>query len=129
MSRWLFQLEQFLGFAVLADLEIFIGLTVILGGAAAYLSGRAAANTWRPALVLIPYVALLTAAVRFIHFALFDAVLLSPFLYLRDFIVLLVLAGLGFRITRATQMARQYHWLFRRAGPFGWRPRNPGSPG
>ena len=35
------------------SIEIYIGLTVILGGAAAYLMGRNFAENWRPAWTLL----------------------------------------------------------------------------
>ena len=46
-------------------------VTGILGGGAAWLAGRAIAGTWRPAWHVVGYMALLGAAIRFIHFALF----------------------------------------------------------
>lgn len=107
--------------AWMANLEVFIGITVVLGGTAAFLTGRAIALSWRPAVVLIAYMAILAGAARFIHFALFDGVLLSPSYYLVDFLVVLAFAGLGYRMTRAHQMATQYRWLYHRFGPFGWR--------
>ena len=47
-------------------------VTGVLGGGAAWLTGRAIAETWRPYWHVIIYVALSGAAVRFIHFALFE---------------------------------------------------------
>ena len=41
----------------------------------------------------------------------------------RSLPVLFLLAGLGFRLTRARQMAGQYGWLFERTGPLTWRER------
>lgn len=102
----------------------FLLVTVFLGGGAAYLTGRAVALTWRTLPVLLVYIILLAAAVRFIHFSLFSGRLLSLHYYLVDFVVLLILAGLGFRITRASQMAGQYRWLYERSGPLFWRTRS-----
>ena len=42
--------------------------------------------------------ALLGAAVRFVHFALFDATLLSPVSYAADTLYLLLLSALAWRI-------------------------------
>ncbi|HET7715363.1 MAG TPA: hypothetical protein VFK86_07025 [Bauldia sp.] len=101
----------------------FLLVTLFLGGGAAYLTGRAVAINWRPIVYLVIYLFLLTGAVRFIHFALFEGTLLSLHFFIVDVVVLLVLGGLGFQITRARQMARQYSWIYERAGPISWRLR------
>jgi hypothetical protein len=98
-------------------------VTVLIGGGAAWLMGRAIAQTWRPVWHLLIYTALLGCAVRFVHFALFEATLLAPVSYAADTIWLLILAALSWRMTRAAQMATQYYWLFERTGPFSWKPR------
>jgi hypothetical protein len=100
---------------------IFVLVTIVLGGGAAALAGRAIARTWRPWWQVVVYAAILGFAVRFIHFALFGATLLSLHYYVVDTAVCLVLAGIGFRAARAQQMVRQYHWLYRAAGPLRWR--------
>jgi hypothetical protein len=89
----------------------FLLVTVILGGGAAFLAGRAIAQTWRPWWQGMLYMFILGAAVRFIHFALFDGTLLSLPAYGLDTAVAIGFAALGFRITRARQMARQYGFL------------------
>ncbi|MEP0320678.1 DUF6867 family protein [Bauldia litoralis] len=101
----------------------FLLVTLFLGGGAAYLTGRAVAATWRPYRSLVIYIVLLTAAVRFIHHALFGGTLLSLQFYAVDLVILLVLGSLGFRITRAGQMTTQYGWIFQRSGPLSWRSR------
>ena len=50
---------------------LFLLVTVVMGGGAAWMTGRACAITWRPAVVLALYLVVLAAAVRFIHMALF----------------------------------------------------------
>ena len=102
-------------------LWIFLLLTVGIGGAAAYASGKAIAQTWRPFRQVPLYCLLLAAGVRFCHFALFEEPLLSPVSYAVDFLVALLCAALGFRLVRARQMATQYRWLFTRSGVLGWR--------
>ena len=102
-------------------LWIFLLLTVGIGGAAAYASGKAIAQTWRPFRQVPLYCLLLAAGVRFCHFALFEEPLLSPVSYAVDFLVALLCAALGFRLVRARQMATQYRWLFTRSGMLGWR--------
>ena len=101
----------------------FLLVTVFIGGGAAYLTGRAVALTWRPALQFVAYTIGLTFAVRFIHYALFHGTLLSLHYGLVDFIVLLAFGSLGFRFTRANQMATQYAWIYERPSPFSWRER------
>jgi len=107
-----------------SPLQILL-VTGLIGGGAAWLTGRAIALTWRPYWHLIVYTALLGAAVRFVHFALFEGALLSPLSYVADTLYLLVLSSLAWRATRAAQMATQYHWLFERTGPLTWRERGP----
>ena len=96
-------------------------VTGLIGGGAAWLSGRAIAQTWRPLWHVVGYMALLGAAVRFVHFALFEADLLAPLSYAADTAFLLLVGCLGWRMTRTTQMVTQYAWLYDRAGPFTWR--------
>jgi len=103
----------------------FVFVTVALGGGAAWMTGRASANTWTPNWQLVIFLALLACAVRFIHFALFNGTLISPWYYCVDLIVLLIIGFAGQRHTRAAQMARQYRFAFARSGPFGW-ARRPG---
>ena len=47
-------------------------VTGVIGGGAAFLAGRAIAQTWRPFWNVLLYMAMLGAAVRFVHFALFE---------------------------------------------------------
>lgn len=98
----------------------FFLCTLMLGGSAAWLSGRAIAVTWRPWWHIVAYMLILGFAVRFIHFALFDAPLLSLHYYLVDTTVCMLLGLLGFRVTRAGQMATQYRFLYRRRGLLSW---------
>ena len=65
---------------LLADeqsLGIFFLVSVAMGGGAAWLAGRAIAATWRTWWHIALYMALLSVAVRFLHFALFDGKFLS----------------------------------------------------
>src|SRR5258708_3424037 len=106
-------------------LGIFLLVSVFLGGGAAWLAGRAIAATWRPWWHVAFYMLVLALAVRFIHFALFDATLLSLHYYLVDFGVCLGFGFLGFQATRAAQMATQYRRLNVRTGAFTWHRRPP----
>jgi hypothetical protein len=98
----------------------FLFVTVALAGGAAYLTGRAVARSWQGNATLVAYMVMLAGATRFIHFALFQGTLLSPYYLVVDFIVITALALLGKRITRARQMARQYSFEFDRTGLFSW---------
>ncbi|WP_310619289.1 DUF6867 family protein [Flexibacterium corallicola] len=99
---------------------VFLFLVVILGGLAAYATGRAIANTWRPLFVLFWFIFLLTCAMRFLSFALFEEPLLSIQYLVVDYVVLITIALLGWRYTRTNQMTLQYSWLYRKTSPFSW---------
>ena len=106
--------------------ETFLQILLVtgaIGGGAAWLTGRAIAQTWRPYWHLVAYIALLGAAVRFVHFALFEADLLAPLSYLVDTLFFLAVGSLAFRVTRTAQMVTQYPWLYERFGPLRWRDR------
>jgi hypothetical protein len=96
-------------------------VTFILGGGAAWLSGRAIAGAWQPLRHVIVTALLFGAAARFIHFALFAGTLLSAASYGCDTLIFLLVGAIAWRATRAAQMLRQYPWLYVRNGPFGWR--------
>ena len=103
---------------------VFLVLTLILGGGAAFLSGRGQAKSWKPHWRLFFYVALLAAAVRFFHYALFASDLLSLHYYIVTYVILLAAASLGYRMMRTTQMVTQYRWLYERTSPLSWRARH-----
>jgi hypothetical protein len=96
-------------------------VTGLLGGSAAWLSGRAIAATWRPPWQVAIAMLLVAAAARFIHFALFQGNLLSVTSYAADACIFLMLGLLAWRSTRAAQVVRQYPWLYARTGPLSWR--------
>lgn len=102
---------------------VFLVLTVVIGGGAAYLSARGLALGWRAFWQVAAYMLLLAAAVRFFHYALFDGELFSAYYYLVTYLVLLAIAGLAYRLTRTTQMVTQYPWLYERSSPLSWRNR------
>jgi GR25 family glycosyltransferase involved in LPS biosynthesis len=104
---------------------VFLLVTVALGGGGAALAGRAVAITWRPVWQTVIYTLMLGAAVRFIHYALFDGTLLSLHYYLVDTVICLMFGAIGFQTARASQMISQYRWLYRPDGPLRWRRRSP----
>ncbi len=96
-------------------------VTGVLGGGAAWLSGRAIADAWRPQRQVVVVALLLGDAARFFHFALFHGELLSAASYGCDALIFLIVGFVAWRATRAHQMVRQYPWLYARNGPLGWR--------
>jgi hypothetical protein len=96
-------------------------VTIGMGGAAAYLSGRAIAQTWRPFWQVPLYMLALAAVVRFFHFALFGEPFLSLPSYAVDFATAFAASALGYRTVRGHQMRTQYGWLMRASGPLGSR--------
>lgn len=96
-------------------------ITGAIGGGAAWLAGRAIAQTWRPLWHAVGYMLLLGCAVRFAHFALGSGTLVSLPSYLTDTVFLCMVGSLGWRATRTTQMVTQYPWLYQRTGPLTWR--------
>lgn len=101
-------------------LAVFALVTVVLGGAASWATGRAIAITWKPLWQLGVYIALMTFAVRFIHYSLFHQPFLTPSNVLIDYLVLTAIAYLGYRTMRAWQMQAQYPWLYRQTSPLTW---------
>ena len=104
-------------------LWVFLVLTMIIGGGAAFLAGSGLARSWKPFWRIFFYMALLAGAVRYFHYALFGGTLLSLYYYLVAYAVLLAAASLGFRAMRTTQMVTQYRWLYERTSPLTWRDR------
>ena len=109
-------------YATETPLQVLL-VTGAIGGMAASLTGQAIAQTWRPYWHLAVYILLLGAAVRFVHFALFEADLLALSSYIVDTLFLLAVSSLSFRIARTSQMVAQYPWLYERAGLLRWRDR------
>ncbi|WP_439543791.1 DUF6867 family protein [Hyphomicrobium sp.] len=101
----------------------FLLLTLAIGGGAAWRTGQAVAEGWTPVWPVLVYTAIIAAAVRFLHYALFGATLLSPLSFLIDFALLAVIGLVAYRIRRARHMTEQYGWIFERSGPLSWRDR------
>jgi predicted membrane metal-binding protein len=99
----------------------FLIITLVLGGGAAWMSGRAVALSWKPAWKAALWMIPLGFAVRFIHFALGAGTLLSPYYLAVDTLVLVAIALVSYRAARTHQMVRQYPWIYQRTGPFAWR--------
>ena len=124
----------------------FVFVTLILGGFAAFATGRALAGAWRPYALTALAVAPLAAAIAFLHYVLFEEsavplfrlgagiarlgeapgaalaeIVASLQFYGVIYAVTLAVATAGYRRTRAGMMARQYGFAFQRSGIFGWR--------
>jgi hypothetical protein len=106
----------------------FIVLNVLIGGWASWQTGRAAAQTWRPMWLIVPYAIGLGLAVRFLHFAVFAGSLLSPWFLFVDALVAAGFMLAGYRWRRSEQMSTQYRWMFARRPPFGWVDRGAAEP-
>ena len=100
---------------------VFIGLTVIITGGAAIMTGRALADGWKsPAQVVLACVGLALAN-RFLVYALFGGELLSFSGFLVNFVVITALALLAHRITAVRKMVTQYPWRYERVSLFAYR--------
>lgn len=106
------------------SIGVFIGLTLVLGGGAAILTGQAIAGTWRPAWQVMFASLGLGIADRFLVFALFDGQLFSATGYVFDTAVIMAFGLVAYRLAWVRNMVTQYPWLYERAGP--WRIRERG---
>jgi small-conductance mechanosensitive channel len=104
-----------------ASIWQFFFVTCLLGGGAAWMTGRASAQTWRPISSLVVFLLMLGIAVRFIHHALFLGTMFSLQYYIVDTIILLVVGVIGYQYTRTNQMVTQYSWLYERASLLSWK--------
>jgi uncharacterized protein DUF6867 len=102
---------------------VFVGLTVIIAGGAAIMTGRALADGWKAPWQVVLASFGLTLAERFLVYALFDGDLLSPSGFLIDFVVLTALALLAYRVTLVRKMVSQYPWRYERTSLFKYRER------
>jgi len=105
-------------------LLVFLIMTVVIGGGAAYLAGRNLASRWRPWWMPAGYMILLGLALRFFHYALFEGDLFSIHYFLTDTAVLIAATLLGYRLTMVNQMVNQYPWAYERSGPLSWRAKS-----
>ena len=102
-------------------LAVFIGLTLVAGGGAAILTGRAIAGTWRPVWQLAAACCGLGAAERFLVYGLFDGPLFSLSGYMFDTAAIMAFGLVSWRLCRTANMVRQYPWLYERAGLWRYR--------
>ncbi|UCH54470.1 MAG: hypothetical protein JSW09_09820 [Pseudomonadota bacterium] len=95
-------------------------------GGAAFATGRAVANTWRPLWQVLIYCLLLALTSRFLIYALFEGELLSASGLVTDVLWLTAVGLVGYRLTQVRKMTTQYPWLYERRDPWRYR-RRPGS--
>ena len=100
---------------------VFFFMTVVIGGGAAIMAGRALASKWRPIWMAVLYMIPLAMALRFFHYALFQGTLTSVQYWITDTLILVGFALLGYRFKRVRQMTRQYPWLYEKSSPFTWK--------
>ncbi|CDX25300.1 conserved membrane hypothetical protein [Mesorhizobium sp. ORS 3324] len=106
-----------------ASIWQFLFVTCLLGGWAAWMTGKAAAQTWGSHVRLFFYLLGLGIGIRFIHHALFEGTMFSLHYYIVDTIVLMILGFVGYQYTRTSQMVTQYNWLYERASLLSWKPK------
>jgi hypothetical protein len=105
---------------------VFVGVTGILLGFTAALTGQAIADTWRPRWPVVVSAFGLALVARFLDFSLFGGTLLSLPAFLLAWVWLAGVALAAWQVTLAHNMVRQYPWLYEPAGPFRWRQREGG---
>ncbi|MCU0831158.1 MAG: hypothetical protein MUC58_06545 [Rhizobiaceae bacterium] len=88
---------------------------------ATWMTGKAIASTWQSKAKFALAAIGLAAAVRFLHYALYEGPFLSPVHYVSDLFVLSAVGLAAYQYTRTNQMVSQYHWLYERASPLSWR--------
>lgn len=103
---------------------VFFFVSIVLGGGAAWVSGRSTAQLWRPWVVLFFSCIGLGVAVRFIHYALFGGTFFTAYYYVIDTAILLLIGTIAYRYTLANQMVAQYGWLYEKTGAFSWREKS-----
>ena len=109
--------EQLVG----SSLLVFIGITVVLFGGAAWMAGRAIALSWKSRWLVLPYGLLLGVGARFITFSLFEGRLLSISGYIISTLVVVLLMLMAHRVYQVRQMVRQYPWMVESSWWFAWR--------
>lgn len=110
-----------MSFFVEDNVWIFLILTVIVGGGAAFMAGRNLAIGWKSPWALFVYMLIFTCGVRFLHFALFKNDLFSLQYYISHGLIVQGAALLGFRTTMARQMVAKYPFAYERTSLLGWR--------
>jgi len=101
----------------------YVLMTLILFGWCSYQLGKAMANSWKSVLLMIFYTTLLACFERFLIFALFHQELFSFIIFFIDFISLLLISIIAFKITRTNYMVNQYPWKYKKKSIFQYVPK------
>ncbi len=107
--------------------SVFIGLTVVIAGGAAIMTGRALADGWKPPWQVVLACVGLDLGNRFLAYALFEGELLSLSGFVVDLVVITALALLAHRVTAVRKMVNQYPWRYERASLFAFREKPEAS--
>ena len=103
---------------------VFIGLTVIIIGGAAVMTGRALADGWRSPMQVVFACFGLALADRFLIYALFGGELLHLSGFLIDFAVITAMALVAHRLTVVHKMVAQYPWRYERESLWTYREKS-----
>jgi hypothetical protein len=106
------------------SLGVFLGLTVILIGGAAIMTGRALADAWKSPWQVVSACFGLALADRFLVYALFGGELLHLSGFLIDFAVITVMALVAHRLTVVHKMVAQYPWRYERESLWSFREKS-----
>lgn len=106
------------------SLGVFVGLTVILIGGAAIMTGRALADGWKSPWQVVVACVGLALANRFLVYALFGGELLSLSGFLIGFAVITVMALVAHRLTVVHKMVAQYPWRYERESLWSYREKS-----
>lgn len=110
-------MESLLG----TSLGVFIGLTVVITGGAAVLTGRALSDGWKSPWQVVAACFGLALGDRFLVYALFGGELLHLAGFVTHFLVITVMALVAHRITAVRKMVNQYPWRYERASLWTYR--------
>ena len=116
-------MESLLGTSV----GVFVGLTVILIGGAAIMTGRALADGWKSPWQVVLACFGIALADRFLVYALFGGELLSWSGFVIDFAVITAMALVAYRLMVVHKMVAQYPWRYQRESLWTYREK-PGQP-
>jgi hypothetical protein len=93
-------------------------LVIAVGLWAAWMTGRAAALTWRPYWMAALYFLPLTFAFRFLFFIFTQGHFVTLLGIAGSLVFIFVVGSVAYQFTRAGLMTRQYPWLYERTSPF-----------
>jgi hypothetical protein len=103
------------------SLGVFIGLTLIITGGAAIMTGRALADGWKSPWLVVAGCFGLAIANRFLIYALFGGPLLHLSGFLVSYAVITALALIAYRLTAVHKMVSQYPWRYEQVSLWSYR--------